>query len=409
LAPETRIRLSTEAGRPQLDATLTTHSSVIDFSIRHAEPGDYAFVIGVVDEWWGGRAMADMLPRLFFTHFRPTSFVAERGSAIVGFLCGFVSTSVSDIAYVHFVGVDPRDRDSGIARALYQRFFDVARTHRCKAVHCVTSPANATSIQFHRALGFEADLALDYDGRGNDRVMLTRAIDEPPLGAAPIDTVRGARAAHALLLGDVISRDFDPRAPTRLPGWSVGHLLTHLARNADSLTGMFRAAADHRVGDQYPGGRDQRAADIETGSGRDRTELLYDLERACAELEAAWAATTNDVWEHGVGRSLIGELPLATWPFRRWREVEIHHADLGFGHTFDDWTDDFVTREWPRAVSGLAERIVGGRGVTLVPARGDGDEIAGGGIEVRGSRRELLAWILSRHTIAGSPNLEPWG
>ncbi|HVW90860.1 MAG TPA: hypothetical protein VHC01_15480, partial [Gaiellaceae bacterium] len=60
--------------------------------IRHAEPGDYARVIGVVDDWWGGRRMAPMLPKLFFVHFRDTSFVAEEeGGRIVGFLCGFRS------------------------------------------------------------------------------------------------------------------------------------------------------------------------------------------------------------------------------------------------------------------------------------------------------------------------------
>ena len=60
--------------------------------IRHAEPADHARVAGVIDEWWGGRRMRDMLPRLFFTHFRDTSFVAEDDlGELAGFLCGFLS------------------------------------------------------------------------------------------------------------------------------------------------------------------------------------------------------------------------------------------------------------------------------------------------------------------------------
>src|SRR4029078_11199355 len=59
--------------------------------IRPLEPPEYAPVIAVVDEWWGGRPMAAMLPKLFFTHFRDTSFVAEDDGAIAGFPCGFRS------------------------------------------------------------------------------------------------------------------------------------------------------------------------------------------------------------------------------------------------------------------------------------------------------------------------------
>ena len=45
-------------------------------------------VISVVDSWWNGRHMADMLPRLFFEHFTDTSFAAERDGELAGFLVG---------------------------------------------------------------------------------------------------------------------------------------------------------------------------------------------------------------------------------------------------------------------------------------------------------------------------------
>ncbi len=82
-------------------------------SIRHVEPNDYPPIVAVVDKWWGGRPMANMLPKLFFVHFRNTSFIAEIDGKIVGFLIGFVSQTVRDEAYIHFVGVHPDFRKTG--------------------------------------------------------------------------------------------------------------------------------------------------------------------------------------------------------------------------------------------------------------------------------------------------------
>ena len=139
--------------------------------IRHAEPRDYASVIGVVDEWWGGRAMAAMLPKLFFVHFHDTSFVAEDGGRVVAFLCGFRSQTLDDEAYIHFAGVDPLARGGGLGRALYERFFAAVAPRRI--VRAVTSPANERSVAFHRALGFEVErVDEDYDGHGEARVLL---------------------------------------------------------------------------------------------------------------------------------------------------------------------------------------------------------------------------------------------
>jgi ribosomal protein S18 acetylase RimI-like enzyme len=146
-------------------------------AIRNAEPGDYDVVAPLVDEWWGGRRMADMLPRLFFVHFRETTFVAEDDDGLAGFLAGFLSQTFPDEAYVHFVGVDPARRGGGVGRALYGRFFEVVRAFGRTTVRCVTSPANATSLAFHGALGFEVEkIAPDYDGRGGERVLLVRRL-----------------------------------------------------------------------------------------------------------------------------------------------------------------------------------------------------------------------------------------
>jgi len=147
-------------------------------TIRHAKPSDYGRVIGRVNVWWGGRDMAPVLPKLFFLHFEGTSFVAEDEEGdLVGFLCGFLSQTNADEAYVHFVGITPDHRGEGLGRTLYQRFFDEVRAHGRTVVRCVTSPVNQESVAFHEALGFEVDRVIaDYDGPGEDRVLLVKQL-----------------------------------------------------------------------------------------------------------------------------------------------------------------------------------------------------------------------------------------
>ena len=149
-----------------------------EVTVRHAKPSDYGRVIGRVNVWWGGRDMAPILPRLFFLHFEGTSYVAEDPDGdLAAFLCGFLSQTDPDEAYIHFVGVSPERRGEGLGRLLYERFFEEARTHGRKIVRCVTSPANEGSLAFHRALGFEVDkVAEDYDGPGEDRALLVKAL-----------------------------------------------------------------------------------------------------------------------------------------------------------------------------------------------------------------------------------------
>jgi ribosomal protein S18 acetylase RimI-like enzyme len=146
--------------------------------IRHAKPSDYGQVIGLVNVWWGGREMAPMLPKLFFLHFEGTSFVAEREDGeLAGFLVGFLSQTDPAEAYVHFLGVAPEERGSGLGRQLYERFFETVAAQGRSVVRCVTSPANEASVAFHRALGFEVErVAHDYDGPGEDRVVLARSL-----------------------------------------------------------------------------------------------------------------------------------------------------------------------------------------------------------------------------------------
>lgn len=132
-----------------------------------------------VNAWWGGREMAPMLPSLFFLHFEGTSFVAEDDEGkLVAFLIGFLSQSVPREAYIHFVGVAPRQRGSGLGRELYERFFEAARSHGRTLVRCVTAPVNTDSVAFHQALGFTVErVAADYDGPGEDRILFVKQLE----------------------------------------------------------------------------------------------------------------------------------------------------------------------------------------------------------------------------------------
>ncbi|MBA2295142.1 MAG: GNAT family N-acetyltransferase [Actinobacteria bacterium] len=144
--------------------------------VRHAKPVDHGRVIGRLNAWWGGRDMAPMLPRLFFVHFEGTSYVVDdEHGQLAGFLIGFLSQTRADEAYIHFVGVAPEHRGVGLGRGLYERFFSDAAARGRTTVRCITSPTNVASVAFHQALGFEVeDVAQDYDGRGESRVLFVR-------------------------------------------------------------------------------------------------------------------------------------------------------------------------------------------------------------------------------------------
>jgi maleylpyruvate isomerase len=144
-------------------------------------------------------------------------------------------------------------------------------------------------------------------------------------------------ASHAALVEHLTELDpVDPASPSLLPGWTVGHVLTHLARNAESHIRMLAGLV------QYPHGVDGRNADIEAGAARAWDELVADVVRTCAALTAAFEATTD--WAEPPHGSAAGR-PRAMLPFARQREVEVHRADLGFGYGFDDLPARYLRKE----------------------------------------------------------------
>ena len=94
------------------------------------------------------------------------------------------------------------------------------------------------------------------------------------------------------------------RAASRLPGWSVSHILTHFARHAESHTRMLRAAQAGRAGQQYPGETTPRAADIEVGAGGTAV-VCADARDTAADLETTRSAMTPSGAQAGSTRVLL--------------------------------------------------------------------------------------------------------
>jgi maleylpyruvate isomerase len=199
------------------------------------------------------------------------------------------------------------------------------------------------------------------------------------------ETIASCQAAHRSLSASVDGlTDADARRPSLLPRWTVGHVLTHLARNADSHVRMLEGALRGEALEQYAGGFEQRSADIDAGAGRPAAALVDDVRATAARLEATWAAMTPTAWDdHGLARGRAW--PCRSMPFHRLREVEVHHVDLGLGYDATRWSDGYVAQELPRALATLPHRLH--------------DPVA---------RRLLVAWLLDRGDEPVGLELDGW-
>ena len=153
--------------------------------------------------------------------------------------------------------------------------------------HVGAHPSEADHAELHRARLPRRRLP---SGVMRCRLLATSRRDGRP--ASSISGIAGAAGAHQRLLARLDARtDFDPRQPSLLPDWTVGHVLTHIARNADSMIRMLDGL------DQYEGGIEGRRADIEAGAGRPPDELIADVRAFDLAVGAAVGAGA------GMGRS----------------------------------------------------------------------------------------------------------
>lgn len=150
--------------------------------------------------------------------------------------------------------------------------------------------------------------------------------------------IESCAASHEALRVHLGATDaVDPGAASALPGWTIGHVLTHVARNGDSHLDMLAGRP------QYPS-REARDGDVEAGAARPWDELVADVARAGEAVDAAYATLPETGWS-GAARTLGGDRPAAMLPLLRQREVEIHRIDLGLGYGFGDLPADYVRRD----------------------------------------------------------------
>ena len=208
-------------------------------------------------------------------------------------------------------------------------------------------------------------------------------------------TVEACTAAHQRLLefADGLTDD-DMRAPSLLPGWTRGHVLNHLRRNADSFAHLCRAAEAGEVAEQYPGGPDQmtvRNAGVEDGAHDPAATVVANLRASIYGLEAVWFRGAAQMWT-GTGLMASGAtLPVAEFPFRRLRETVVHTLDLGCGYTHEDWPDLYVRMELERQKMAWAASHP--MGLTQLPAAA-----------LALPDRLRLAWLIRRASVDGLPD-----
>jgi maleylpyruvate isomerase len=191
------------------------------------------------------------------------------------------------------------------------------------------------------------------------------------------EAVAGCRASHERLIGTVATLgDTQVAQPSALPGWTVGHVLTHLARNADSVVHRLDGALANEIVDQYPGGATERASAIESGATRDAATIVADVIRSSNHLDERFASMPEEAWPR-LTRNLRGqELPAHTMVWMRWREVEVHHVDLALGYEPKHWPQEMVDRSLLDELPALPERCDPRALLAWMLGRGDAPEIA---------------------------------
>lgn len=198
--------------------------------------------------------------------------------------------------------------------------------------------------------------------------------------------------------------------PSLCAGWTRGHVLTHLARNADALNNLVTWATTGVPTPMYasPQARD---ADIEAGAGRPIPEQLADLEQACARL---YQASRGIRRKHESVAMQVGDeqVPVRASDLsgRRLREVVYHTVDLNAGVGFQDIPSDLRMKFLDDEVVRFQDDS---RAPALTIRSEDGDFYPMGPETpfISGSQGALLGWLARGLTdgIEGNPPVLPTG
>ena len=230
--------------------------------------------------------------------------------------------------------------------------------------------------------------------------------------ASQLETLRGlVTTATQRLLGDTIMvSDEDWRAPSRLPDWSRGHVATHIARQADGLVRLTEWARTGERQDLYASA-EQRAADIEEGSGRSGLDLQIDLDTSAGRLGNAFDALDEaGAWDAVVELRGGLKVPARLLPLSRLLEVVVHHVDLDVGFEFEHI--ETTTAEW--LLEWCAFRLRERREFPKLELTSESGfaialGTAGESVAVSGTSANLLGWVmgrLDRSAVRGAEGLE---
>lgn len=202
--------------------------------------------------------------------------------------------------------------------------------------------------------------------------------------------------------------------PSRLPGWTRGHVLAHVARNADALVNVLAGRPMYASGEA-------RDADIERDAPRPMVAQLTDLRESAARFEAQAALPAD--WSRTITMRNGVTDSASRVPFRRWVELELHHVDLGVGYELEHLSAEFTQRE----IDFLATRFRNHPGLpAVVIKQDDGRELTTGAVEgfteeeikagrephvdvtVSGPPADLVGWLAGRRdgsalTVEGGP------
>lgn len=173
----------------------------------------------------------------------------------------------------------------------------------------------------------------------------------------PTQDIEGVRASHRTLVDEIarLTED-DIRKPSLLPDWTVAHVLAHIARNADSVVRRLQGAIDDVVVDQYAGGSQGRAREIEQSASLSVSELVEHVRSSADAVDAIAPTVPDEAWDRPFRDSDGHERPARYAIYSRWREAEIHLVDLGLGYTPKRWPEAFVARCLPDIVRDLPKR-----------------------------------------------------
>jgi maleylpyruvate isomerase len=209
---------------------------------------------------------------------------------------------------------------------------------------------------------------------------------------------------HTERLLDTARSLTDPAAPSLCEGWTRGHVLSHVARNADGLVRLTRSVVDG-TGETMYDSRPKRNADIEAGAGRPVDELVADVETSAVPLadelprigpehaDAPLERTPGEI--RGRGADIV---------LMRLRELTWHHVDLDAGFGFADLEPELVALFLEEEVERV-RTADDAPDVTLRSTEGDEWTIGVGTTEVSGERAALLGWLARGLTegVTGDP------